>query len=213
MFSEAYCEGGSTVVTVACVLRSGGDYKRIHVDKLRRQVERWMPTKHNFVCLDDKRLEHGWPGWWSKIELFKPGQFEGRVLYIDLDNIICGPLNPLIRGEGTIFMKDLHLPMISSSVMAWDAGDLDHIYESFAADPVDAMDIKHKPQGQGIYGDQTWINMQMRGHDYKYFQDVAPGSIIQWNKRRTRKTSVACFFFRNKPWNTDGWASRIWKRA
>jgi len=200
------------MVTVTCVLRSGGVFKRLHVDKLRRSVERWLSAKHEFVCLDDDKLEHGWPGWWSKIELFKPGRFSGRVLYIDLDNVICGPLDPLIYGTGPVFMRDLHVDMISSAVMAWDAGDLDHIYESFAADPEDAMDGKHRPAGQAIYGDQSWIHKQMRGKPYQYMQHIRPGSICSW-RDEPGKASIACFFHRDKPWNSTGWAADLWNQA
>ena len=47
---------------IACVLKSGGDF---------------LPAEE-FICLTDLdldcqtlALDHDWPGWWSKIELFR----------------------------------------------------------------------------------------------------------------------------------------------
>nr|WP_145924153.1 hypothetical protein [Halomonas elongata] len=39
-------------------------------------------------------LAHGWPGWWSKLELFRP--HGGDLLYLDLDTVVRGDLQPLI---------------------------------------------------------------------------------------------------------------------
>src|ERR1700712_3424831 len=87
------------MVTVACVLRVGGNtYSPAWVQRLQRNVARHMNVPHRFVCLtnlaavegvETRKLTDNRPGWWSKIELFKPGQFTGPVLYMDLDVMIC----------------------------------------------------------------------------------------------------------------------------
>ena len=85
-------------LTIACVLRSGGDFDAEYVERLRDGVAANLSLPHRFVCLSDIEvpcervaLRHGWPGWWSKLELFE--QLKGRVLYFDLDTVIAGSLN------------------------------------------------------------------------------------------------------------------------
>lgn len=80
---------------VACLLKTGGpDYTRWHVDRLRKMCAEFMPELE-FVCFTDKPedptdvpLIGGWPGWWSKPELFRPGH--GDLLYFDLDVALMG---------------------------------------------------------------------------------------------------------------------------
>ena len=79
--------------TVACVLNvgefRGRTYSPEWVRKLKRMVER--TTKGvRFVCLSNVPVEgvetiplrDNLPGWWAKIELFRPGLFTGRTLYL-----------------------------------------------------------------------------------------------------------------------------------
>jgi len=87
------------MLTVACVLRSGGKFDSEYVRKLRDGVLRFANVPHRFVCLSDVDvpceripLEHNWPGWWSKIELFRPGVIKAPMLYLDLDTIVIGSL-------------------------------------------------------------------------------------------------------------------------
>lgn len=84
---------------VLTVLRSGGEYGPQHVQAVQRQVAKWAPDAR-FTCLSDLRirgiecisLRSNWPGWWSKIELFR-SDVPDDFLYTDLDNVILGPLD------------------------------------------------------------------------------------------------------------------------
>src|SRR5262245_61940013 len=84
------------MLTIACVLKSGGIYDATWVARLRDGVARHLPLTHRFVCLSDVEvpceripLEHDWPGWWAKVELFK---LKAPVLFFDLDTAIVGDL-------------------------------------------------------------------------------------------------------------------------
>ena len=82
-----------------------------------------MPTDEafRFVCLTnvpdefDETMEviplkHNWKGWWSKLELFRPGVFEDgdRVFYLDLDSVIVQSLIPFFEFDADIaIMKSL----------------------------------------------------------------------------------------------------------
>ena len=91
---------------VACV-RNGTKYGTDYVYRLRAMVERHLKVPHWFVCLTDRPDElpdvvtvdikrHGLPGWFAKMALFEPTWRNGqRVIYFDLDTVICGDLKPL----------------------------------------------------------------------------------------------------------------------
>lgn len=104
-------------IIVACVLWVGDFRKRDYtfewVRRLRSMVKRHLPLPHRFVCLVNDAaaiqaspsdgielapLVYNWRGWWSKIELFRPGLFppSSRVLYLDLDLVVMDDLTPLV---------------------------------------------------------------------------------------------------------------------
>ena len=93
------------MITVACVLRQGGKvgYDASWVTKLRNSVARNLTLPYRFVCLSDCdvdceriALEPGGQGFWSKLQLFRPGQFDTPVLYIDLDALICQNIDDIV---------------------------------------------------------------------------------------------------------------------
>ena len=89
------------MITIATVLRSGGDYRPEHVRALADMCGRFAPA-HRFVVLTDqcyafaedeeieaRPLKRDWPGWWAKMELFA---LPGPVLFFDLDTVIVRSL-------------------------------------------------------------------------------------------------------------------------
>lgn len=119
-------------LTVACVLKSGGIYDATWVARLKASVAKYLPIEHRFVCLSDVDvpceripLEHDWPGWWSKIELFK---LPGPVLYFDLDTAIVSDLSSIAKAAQNsqesrlLLLRDFYRPNgYGSGVMAWSA--------------------------------------------------------------------------------------------
>jgi len=116
-----------------------------YVAKMRAMTSRNLTTPHQFVCLTDEG-EYG--GWWSKIELFRPGRFKGRVLYLDLDSVVVGPLDTLAATKGIVYLPDWGWTVadLCSSVMCWDAGEHDDVFTSFTFETPEFF-----------RGDQDWI--------------------------------------------------------
>ena len=82
--SSIATRSGAGMLTVASVFKSGGTYFPKYVRVLRDAVRRNLTIPHRFVCLTDVDvpceripLIHGWPSFYSKIELFRPGLFDG----------------------------------------------------------------------------------------------------------------------------------------
>lgn len=123
---------------VATLYRPGPEFNAEHVNRLRKQVKRYMPDAR-FVCLSNATnvpceripLVHGWTRWWGQLELFRPGLFDGPVLYMDLDTTLLGPVEiPVQEGE----FWSLKCPRTgkpTSGVMCW-WGDFSHIYHANA---------------------------------------------------------------------------------
>jgi SAM-dependent methyltransferase len=209
--------------TFACVLRSGGEYHAGHVAWLQRQVERHYPHPHRFVCLADVDvdceripLEHDWPGWWAKLELFKHDL--GRVFYLDLDTVIVGDLTPLVDSDptgGFAMLRNMSgHPCAGSGVMAW-TGPRRELYEAFAADPA-----RHQAEcvTKTRWGDQGFIQAELEaaGVTIDYLQDRHPGAIARGLHVMERpapppECRLVVFNGKPRPWETRApWIPRLY---
>lgn len=182
------------MLTVACVLRvSGNTYSPAWARRLQRNVAQHLTVPHRFVCLtnlpsvaglDTQPLTENWPGWWSKIELFKPGQFTGPVLYLDLDMMACGNIDRLVGPwPNLVMLRDCpvfrHVP--NSGLMWWNpalCARYDDIYLEFKADAMTIMQQYSGLHGVTKFGDQGFITHTMTRQDQPilHWQDMLPAS-------------------------------------
>jgi hypothetical protein len=218
---------------ILSVLKTGGIYRPAHVMELRAQCSNWAACEA-FACLTDtlvpgvlsRKLVHGWPGWWSKIELFRPGLFPDglRILYLDLDTVVVGSLARILaRPERILALEDFyrHPPTfargLGSGVLAWTAGDplLTGFYEEFAADPDRYM------RACGTGGDQRYLEIALTcagaWDQITFWQDVCPAAIVSYKVHCATGqirpgAKVVCFHGRPKPWEVPAlegpWADR-----
>jgi hypothetical protein len=210
------------VLTVACVLRSGGEYRPEHVQALAEGVKRHMPkpkgrreqSPYRFVCLSDVPvpgvpvwpIRPDFPGWWSKLRLFSPGGLYGRCLYLDLDSIVVGDLSEIAAYDGPFAMlSDFYRPeRPASGVMAWDADDdaPRAIWDAWMRDPEGHM---HTYQGGG---DQEFIRSVV-GDGVDRLQDHAPGAIVSYKVHVVPNGGVpdgarlVCGHGRPRPWDPE----------
>lgn len=148
---------------IATVLKSGGEYRPEHVARLQEQVAATTPHAR-FVCLSDidvpcERipLVEEWPGWWAKIELFRPELFDGPVIYIDLDSTVLRDVSPLKRDKFTMLTDFYYQKVAASGVMAWTERP-DGIWETFQENPSAHMNDNRRVG----FGDQRFIRRQVR---------------------------------------------------
>ena len=88
---------------IACVFRAGGDYTLDHVDLLKKQVP-------GLVCFGvDIPFLYDWPGWWGKMELFRP-DIEKDILFFDLDTVITGDIKHYKSLTESHFLADFYKP-------------------------------------------------------------------------------------------------------
>jgi len=210
-------EGTCKKICVACVLRSGGDFDEQYVDRLRRNIARHLPIAHDFVCLTDVPaalncktilLKHNWPGWWSKIELFRPDLFKeySRVLFFDLDTIAVGDLSGLVAQPCKFAMlRGFRNPKRrGSGVMVWE-GDHSFIYQNLMGKSLDKDDwdqlhilreLKQAKQEPSVIQDMANV--------VSYKWDVIDGVVPVGTK-------IVCFHGQPRPVDVkEDWVKKEW---
>lgn len=205
-------------LTVACVLRSGGDFSALHVELLRDQVAHHLPGAR-FVCLSDVPVQceripliTGWSGWWSKLELFRPGVLTGRVLYFDLDTLIIDSLEQIAAHPHRFTIgKNWRVPgEFNSAFMAWE-GDFSHLFDRFN------MKVAKNYERRDRWGDQGYITDTLNTQPENAWE-VFPGQFVSFKLHCDNGVPagarVVCFHGRPRPWYAkEKWIREFYERA
>lgn len=208
--------------SVICVLRSGGSYDASWVEKLKNSCERNLP-KHVFNCLSDVSvpcnripLQHDWPGWWSKIEIFRPNVIDGPTLYLDLDTVIVGKIGILPSIPDFAMLQSFWRQDAVGSGVMWFSGDnIPHkVYEKFAKQPK-AYIAHHERNADGTYvGDQAFISDCLEEPNIARINDYIPGIKsykMHCLRRLPADASIVCFHGRPRPNEIDtDWMKQHW---
>ena len=130
----------------------GAEYAR----KLFAGVDRHLEQPHtNYLLTDSPDLappgvivchtpltrEQG-PGWWGKMAIFHPDVLPqgDRALYLDLDNVVCGPLDKIVDVQAPntplVMVDDMYTPGLPNGstllFVPWACG---HLWHEYAANP------------------------------------------------------------------------------
>lgn len=211
---------------VACV-RTGNKYPVEYVHKLRDMVARHLDMPYEFLCLTDQPQavdcntddisNYHMLGWWGKMALFEPLWREGkRVLYFDLDTVICGDLTPLadltvdfgICANFTRAAGHKTWPCgYGSCVMTLGPNCCEDIWHKFTVDDQRLM------QKAGGYGDQKVI--EQLAPDATLLQDVLPPGFFlgyrDLDYHKPENCSIVCFAGSSKPHNSNKeWIRKEW---
>jgi hypothetical protein len=205
------------MITVACVLRSGGWCSALDVQRLAAGVARHLPLPHRFACLSDiyvpgvecRRLDPtAPPGFWAKLRLFKPGTWPhgSRLLFLDLDTIVVGDLSELASytGRFACLSDFLRLERAQSGVMAWTVGlegGLDQeIWEAFGANP-------GVVGGTRFHGDGDFAAWVLAGREER-LQALFPSQIVSFKAHCRRgvpeDARLVCFHGHPRPHEIPG---------
>lgn len=176
------------------VCRSGGIYTREWADRIAAHT----PDGWEFICLDDSRLDHGWPGWWSKIEAFR---IKGPAVYLDLDTVVTGDLRRLDMGSGFWMVSDFYNPKVANSSAMYWSGNVSIVYDAFRND-ADALMARYDAM-QARIGDQAFIEDVLTPNRF-------PDGLVVSYKKHARKGPPAgavavTFHGRPKPHEAGGW--------
>lgn len=198
------------MATVLTVLRSGGDFNPFHVQAMQRQVERWAPKGTSFVCLSDQpvegvycmQLKHDWPGWWAKMEMFRPDLLLGDFLYTDLDNAIIGPIGHLLHTPGVVLNSGVN-DSAWTSLMALPEEDRTGVWETFITDPALFMQCYDPPQCEPPFGDAAVVAAALGGRARRW-EKLFPKDVVNISTMMTpfgfRKTKDARMILCHRPY-------------
>lgn len=166
----------------------------------------FMPD-HDFVCISDFQLHcdtvplfHNWPGWWSKIELFKRCE---RTLYFDLDTVLikdCSDIIEKANGHEFIILRDIYRGKndkyaMGSGMMYWES-DLSFVYDNFLESP-------HYCDG----GDQAFLEKVFADKlsMVSYWQDLDDGIVSYKASVRVHgirpQDKIIVFHGKPRPWD------------
>jgi hypothetical protein len=209
------------MLTVACVFKSGGEYTPEHVRALQRGFAQHLTIPYRFVCLSDVPgqgydvipLTQNWPGWWSKLELFRPNVFAGDqldlfapVFFADLDTCIVGNCDDIVLGHRFTVLENFWSDQrIGSGLMAWDT-DLSHIFHAFKQSP--SQFIREYTTTER-WGDQGFIRYNTPTEPER-FQHKFVGRVVSYKFHVKDKgvppgASIVCFHGKPRPWQTALW--------
>lgn len=213
------------MATLITVLKAGGRYDATWVARLAAGVRRFAPAFDRVLCLTDLPLDvpgvetvalrHGWTGWWSKMEAFRPGLCEGTALLCDLDTVFAGDAAALAE-PGLAAMEDyFHRGRVSSALMRWQGSDLAFLYEAFAADPERWMRRGScGPVPNAVHGDQVVIDHMLHRADLRpgFIQERHPGLLDFYDPTRTAYGPVIVFIGESKPDTAIPSVRALWTR-
>lgn len=176
---------GQNIANIVC-MKWGTRYGAHYVNRLYAGVRRNLLRPFRFVCFTEDPAGlapgietqpfppppeglrgHKWPTVYTKLALFKDGcgGLEGPTLFLDIDQIITGPLDRFFDyrpGEFCIIHNWIEMrkrifrrrPAIgNSSCFRFEAGKADHVWQTFASDLDRAYDKKRFATEQAF---MTW---------------------------------------------------------
>jgi hypothetical protein len=178
---------------IATVLRSGGRYNFEDVNLLYHQVKKMgilndSPEPY-FTCFTDIReasevhpdiqllpLLQGWPGWWSKMELFRPG-LDRSILYFDLDTMFVRPFPTMMRrlfqDNRPAILRDFYADRVQSAMMFIPQDMSSVVWDHFMLQPAYWM------RKYEVGGDQEFLNPFFY-NEARRLQDMFPGKIVSF---------------------------------
>ncbi|GBG26931.1 UDP-N-acetylglucosamine--peptide N-acetylglucosaminyltransferase 110 kDa subunit [Hondaea fermentalgiana] len=236
---EAKVPQGSAVAVV-CV-KWGTKYDAVYVNNLRAAVSRHIGNlSHEFFCFTEDSSgvdsttrplpDNEWTGWWHKasvlfsghLERHIPERFE-RVLYLDLDTVIVGPIQDIAEYAGpfaTLYTSDFGKTEdreggYNSSMMAFPRGC--EALQAAIFGQLDALGVDHVKRF--VHRLDFWLEMTVRGA--ASLQSLFPGRLLDF-KTHVREAdslptsaSVVNFPLRPKPHEVAdaAWMQAHWRPA
>lgn len=191
-------------MNVYTVLRQSAEYTPAHVERLRGQLDGVSVVTLSDVPIQNRvPLKYNWPGWWSKMELFRP-DIKGDVFYMDLDTTINGDVRPFMEVGKTTLLSDFYRPEdLQSSLMYLTAKDRGAVWDTWNLDPQHWIDQYGKKK-VGHNGDQNFIQYVL-GRGVQRWQDIFPGRVLSFKvdirgKANPPKPDITIFHGNPRPW-------------
>lgn len=194
------------------VLRAGGKhgYAPEHAERLAAQVDQFSPGTSIVMLTDchvDRRfclpLQYDWPGWWSKMELFRP-DIHGDLFYLDLDTTILKDIRPMAKVNTLCAISHRGNPAkkMCSGVMYLPAQYRKRTWERW-------MNYGPERAMRDFRGDQDFLAAQW-GSRWARFEKLIPGCAVSFKyhvqpaKAVPKDTLMVYYHGYPKSWDEGG---------
>jgi hypothetical protein len=198
-------------IDCACVIHGDG-YDWAYVDNLYRmltrnltrpvrlhvytEASRYVPEQYIKHELIDWKIGGPKQSWWYKIQLFNSKNFQGQLLYFDLDIVITRNIDWIWQLKTKHFwaVKDFkHLwrptaQSINSSIMWWDTTQYDWVWKNFC-------DLNLTQTVARFRGDQDYLASVITESNRRYFN-------TDWVKSWRWQCLDGGYDFKRKIWKT-----------
>lgn len=175
-----------------------------YLEKWLESVAYFVPYPHRVVVMTDDQRLPTWPfdvnfaaldaavdapGFWAKLNMFRPEVSSGKCLYLDLDNVINGDLSELcaLTPDPLIMLDDRRVSGLpNGSAILFDAERCCLLWEDYAAAPR-TFENWYVANGDdySLAYDQAYIAghvhadaMRLGVGALRFFQDLLPPSYI-----------------------------------
>jgi len=182
-----------------------------------------LPMRYKFMCITDRTenirgvdsyVETRLPGWWAKMELFNPAaRPNGRIVYFDLDTVICDDLTPLAMWGGTFGICENFTKLAGSNSGGCNYGScvmsLDHGFGSDIWNQFDPSRVGDFPRGdqqaiESFYPYATFLQRAMPDNFFLGYRHLTV--------KKPDGCAVVVFAGANKPHNSQhGWIKDAWQ--
>lgn len=154
-----------------------------HVQVLQKQIEKYAPFA-SFECISDvkiegvetRKLEHNWPGWWAKMNMFSP-MLKGDFLFIDLDTVIVGDLDNILAVDKLCLLRDFYRDGVrlkeglGGALSFFPEAERADVWEYWIRNPLMAMRMA------GHKADMEIMERFFRNTAARW-QDLLPGQVV-----------------------------------
>lgn len=189
-------------------VRQGSKYGPEYPRALAGMIDVAMPGAEFMLLGDgsdaDVRLTHGWPGWWAKLELFRPDLNALRpFLFLDLDVLVMDDLAALDMGDCFTMIADFYWQGHANSSAMWVPRDVAPIWETFTYGSAAVMAQHRKGSDQTfleVFCSRRWGHTAIQSYKAHGLAGVPPPG-----------AALICFHGRPKPHDCGGWAERMWR--
>lgn len=210
------------IITVKVGNRYSADYPNRMLSMLRRHLK----TPFRFYCITDNPagLDRDilslcpiipLAGWWNKLLLFSPFVPSGRMMYLDLDQVITGDITEMVENARPPFACYAdHIEWqgvkLGTAMMIFDPSDYHKIWRDF---------YQHREHVMRRYadgGDQIYLG-QFFGGEVDYLNERYPGAIASYKFDLNREqpgpgVKLVNFHGRPKPHEVEQpWLLEHWR--
>ena len=187
------------------------EYEPAHVQALARQLEEHAPFVE-FECMTDvspkllpgikcRKLQHGWPGWWAKMELLDP-EVPGDFLFMDLDTVITGPLDDILAVDKLTLLRDFYRDGkklkegLGGGLMYLPPEKDPRVWSFWMQQP--QLQMRVYSRGDQFLFERFWLGSAKR------WQDVVPGQVVSYKVHCQNgvppEARIVAFHGQPRPW-------------